>query len=833
MADDPWAGFIEVTPRAAPRPKTLKEQNLGANTGQSEATTEKTLEDAETERLLRADKARKLKAEADAAEAAAAKAARETANGPALTGDKRGELKDTLTSLDQFESDLNLLEDSFTENFEEQGLATPREYLPDRLSGTNESYNAASQRLLPLVARALGFTSKQMDTPAEIARLGKYVPDSYDRDETAREKLTALRQMLDRQRENAQSQLGVKDDGDDETLVATGEAPPVLGGADGGTGPAPPSGPPLGSDPDPSYQAATGDTRTVADPKLQGQLDAMLRQGANFADINAFAVENGAEPINRQEYAAVRAFLRKNPNYKGSLVDVNKYVPLSAYEKTVTAIGDNPIGAYAMGAGQMLSGNTLDNLTSDPERARLAMDVNAAKNPTATAIGQVSGATLGALSGEAGLARLGMSGAGRMGLLRGALADTSMGAASGAGAADAGDRGLGALQGAGVALLGNAGGNVLGAGLRRTGTGVADPSVQALASEKMPLTVGQTYGNTKVMGVPVGSMVKGIEDRIEGLPAIGAMVRDRRIEGMDAFNAKAFDRALAPVGGSVKGKVGEEAVEEAQKIVSDAYTQALSGAVVQADKQFANDLTRSVTKVAGLKRVGPEVLEDVKATLEPYMNGTAVTGEAMQAIKRDLEAIKRNYRGDTRAHAVAGAVDEVKEAVFGMFRRQAPDVLPAYQKADAAYRRLSTLEDAVLAGKNTEGKFSPAQLGAADKAATKKFDGKRAAASGKGPFHDMQRDAQNVLPNKVPDSGTAGRVALGQSTLMDAAGLSLAGILGAAYTKAGQRLLTKPGRGVSNPALRKLLTDERTQQLLGRAGAGTGAALGLGTSPGQ
>ena len=46
-------------------------------------------------------------------------------------------------------------------------------------------------------------------------------------------------------------------------------------------------------------------------------------------------------------------------------------------------------------------------------------------------------------------------------------------------------------------------------------------------------------------------------------------------------------------------------------------------------------------------------------------------------------------------------------------------------------------------------------------------------------------------------------------------------------------LLTKPGRGVQNEALKKALTAEETRLLLGKGGAGLGAVLGLETYPGQ
>ena len=83
-----------------------------------------------------------------------------------------------------------------------------------------------------------------------------------------------------------------------------------------------------------------------------------------------------------------------------------------------------------------------------------------------------------------------------------------------------------------------------------------------------------------------------------------------------------------------------------------------------------------------------------------------------------------------------------------------------FNRAKASYRRLSTLADAVNRASETEGVFAPSQLGGAAKANAKKFDGSIASASGNRPFFELQRPAQKVLPSKVPDSGTAGRLAL-------------------------------------------------------------------------
>lgn len=130
--------------------------------------------------------------------------------GTAMTQNKRSEMKDSLTALDQFDSDLSHLEQTYDKHFRQQGLGAVREFLPGALSEVNQDYNATGQRLLPLVAKALGFTSKQFDTPAELQRLEKYVPKASDYDQTAFNKLKNLRGMLKRQRDNLNKQLGTQ-----------------------------------------------------------------------------------------------------------------------------------------------------------------------------------------------------------------------------------------------------------------------------------------------------------------------------------------------------------------------------------------------------------------------------------------------------------------------------------------------------------------------------------------------------------------------------------------------------------------------------------------------
>lgn len=129
---------------------------------------------------------------------------------PPLTAKQRSDLQDSLTTLNQFQNDLLHLQKTYNQHFAGGGIGALREYLPEAVSPINQDYNSTGRRLLPLVAKALGFTSKQMDTPTELKRLESYIPLSTDRDLTAQHKIRDLGAMLRAQRANINQQLGIK-----------------------------------------------------------------------------------------------------------------------------------------------------------------------------------------------------------------------------------------------------------------------------------------------------------------------------------------------------------------------------------------------------------------------------------------------------------------------------------------------------------------------------------------------------------------------------------------------------------------------------------------------
>jgi uncharacterized protein YjeT (DUF2065 family) len=313
------------------------------------------------------------------------------------------------------------------------------------------------------------------------------------------------------------------------------------------------------------------------------------------------------------------------------------------------------------------------------------------------------------------------------------------------------------------------------------------------------------------------------------------MVNARRLEGLQKMNAKAFDKALEPIGVKGSGKFGEEAVAEAQGHVGQAFQKALAGKSASIDHRFTVDAAKAKNAIDGLPdRVRGEINNNVDEVVNSYVDDLGnISGENLQAMLRELDGIKRAYRDDPLGNRIGKAVDSLSDGIEGMFRRQAPDVMPQYDAAKKAFKRLSTLEDAVLRSKNTGGVFTPAQLGMADRANTVKYGGKHAAAAGRGEFHEFQRNMQDVLPSKVPDSGTAGRLIVPAAVIGTGAGvgaaagdpqsgalggLGLAGLLALAYSRGGQRLLTAATRRPD--ALRRVGAATPTaSRLLGHAGA--------------
>lgn len=501
-----------------------------------------------------------------------------------------------------------------------------------------------------------------------------------------------------------------------------------------------------------------GPMRQEPDPALRGvnnRVRSMVGAGRSADEINAYleSVRPGLSARVPGVAEAVR-FRAQNPNVPLSQYPIQvemRDVPMSSTRQFINSVAQTPLGAAMISGADAVSGGTIDNLMDNPALARAGMEQISRDNPYSSLAGSLVGGALAAAGAETAVGGLGARWAPRIG-------DALYGAVYGAGSTDEGNRAQGALKGAAEGALGGMIGRNLtraaGAGLR----GVTNPDVQYLRSQGVPMTVGQMGRGSGWFG----DYLARREDRLAGYAGIGDAINGQRRGGLTEFNRAAFRQGLEPIGSQAVDNVAEQGIEGARQAVGNAYDQALSGVQLTADPEFVGDVGAALSRGRQIPRTGPEFEHVVNSRVAPAFNagnGT-ITGRQFQDVLQGIRGA--DFGTDAMGVDASNALGDVEGALTGLVQRQAPEALPRLDAANRAYRNTSILADAVNRGLNTDGIFTPAQLGQAARANAQRFNGRIASATTDRPFFDLQRAAQNVLPSKVPDSGTAGRIQAGR-----------------------------------------------------------------------
>jgi hypothetical protein len=582
--------------------------------------------------------------------------------------------------------------------------------------------------------------------------------------------------------------------------------------------------------------------------------------------------------FNDQQQAAYDAFLKANPSATadqlrafGQSIGVgigNADDIVSARDKGAgvapasTAVFDTTkaqtpdlAGSAALGFGNALTFGTLpkagaavdaiaSKVSGDPAsisdiyRADLAQNnatvANAqANHPLASLAGNVAGFIGGdaAISAIPGVARL----AARIpGTLRPLAGDALYGAVYGAGSSDnIADAPGAALKGAAFAGAGGVLGRRAVSGVAALASPVANAAVRRLTDAGVTLTPGQILGANE--GI-LGRFAKGAEDRLSGFPGVGDFINTARRSGTEDFNRAAINDALRPIGGTAGG-VGHGGVADARRQVGDAYTDALGQMQALPDQQLTADLQAVNSRVQTLSQSHQDQFANIMDTdLQPYLNGRAqLDGADLQAIKQGLDGRIANLRGQgstPQDRDLADRLDDTLSAILDNAGRSNPSASEAFQRANEAYSMLSRVEGA--AAKAKDGIFTPNQF---RQAVTKRGYGTTTAsvASGSSRMQQLATDASTVLPSTVPDSGTAGRVALGAllagspgAALGGAEGYRQQGLEGALVGAAlGSAAFSRPGLQVTQRVLAG--SRGRTLNTLGdwlRANSALGGAIG-------
>lgn len=320
--------------------------------------------------------------------------------------------------------------------------------------------------------------------------------------------------------------------------------------------------------------------------------------------------------------------------------------------------------------------------------------------------------------------------------------------------------------------------------------------VSPAASRNQQLDLLQREGVRPTVGQALGGFANKAEEKAMSLPLVGDSIAAARQRAAGDLNKAVANRALAPIGEKAEG-TGRDLVADVQRKLSDAYNSLLPKLTWRPDGQFAQQAL-GLQQMVNTGAMKPDAVQAFNRILQDEVIGkmgaqNAMTGQTFKTVEANLGNHIRRLAGsqDADQRLLGDAVKELQDAMRGALQRSNPEAteLKAINQGWANFKRLERAASYVGA---EDGMFSPANLQSAVKALDRSKD-KGKFARGDAYMQDLSDAAKTVLGNKVPDSGTAGRLMLGAGALSSGAinpGIPIGlGLGAAAYSAPMQSLL--------------------------------------------
>lgn len=363
------------------------------------------------------------------------------------------------------------------------------------------------------------------------------------------------------------------------------------------------------------------------------------------------------------------------------------------------------------------------------------------------------------------------------------------------------DRGTAAMLGAGGSVLGATMGRLFGGMMRES----VSPQAQKLLDADLYITPGQAL--TGPQAGTVARLIRGTEDKISSIPFVGDVITNAQQKSIRSFNENRINDALKGIGGKVKNG-GLEGLEQADDLISQTYDRVLPH--IQMDPLGAVTAISDATKIAQahpLFDVGHINKFDtwIDRRLEPLIaSGLPIDGKTFKALDAEMGELSRKFRASGIGNEPLGdAFGTLRDAWRQQVLGTTPEAKSMLENVNKAYAKLLPLEDA--GAKSAQGFFTPKQL--ADSLRKMKMEP-----------DELAQAARQVLPNTIPDSGTAGRAALANilhPTAIGAGTATTAGLMGFAPAAVGAAgiagLYTKPGLKFATQGVHPLVKALRGQ----------------------
>lgn len=306
-------------------------------------------------------------------------------------------------------------------------------------------------------------------------------------------------------------------------------------------------------------------------------------------------------------------------------------------------------------------------------------------------------------------------------------------------------------------------------------------------------------GVTPTPGQILGGGWKKAEDALESIPVLGSAIGGGRQRANMQLNKAAYDRALNPIGESAKNvEVGSAGIAHVSDKLSEAYEALLPKINLLPDDDLVGSIISTLDEVKS--SIDPKAFKTLERIIDNKVmsklsSGEAISGAQLKTIQSELSGLSSKYGASTTAsdRFIGEALSDVQAAFRQSLIKSNPNFAAELKAIDTGYANYARLRKAGgAAGAELEGGFTPAQLRAGIKATDKSLD-KGDFARGRALMQDLSRDAQTVMGNKLPTSGSVERGILA-SLLAGGAYLDplTAGLVGAGsvpYLPGAQRFL--------------------------------------------
>lgn len=285
------------------------------------------------------------------------------------------------------------------------------------------------------------------------------------------------------------------------------------------------------------------------------------------------------------------------------------------------------------------------------------------------------------------------------------------------------------------------------------------------ASRNPQLSLLKNEGVKPTIGQSIGGAANRLEERLQSVPFLGDSIAAARQRSGDDLSRAAANRALFPLGKSVpKGVQGNDAVLYVRKALGDAYDDIAPKLGVTQDpafKQSASSLQTMVKQGAINPQAKDAFNRFIKNDVNPMFQGAnnSMSGETFKRLQSKVtEKIQQTAAStDADQRLLNGAYKELGEQLNNLSIRTNPQAAAKLKAINTGYANFKRLQKAASSVAAEEGKFTPAMLHNAVKAADRSKDKARFAEGG-ALMQDLSSAGKTLLSNKVPNSGTPERL---------------------------------------------------------------------------